>query len=166
MLQLHTHNPIILHRDLKVRTGAAPMPQAAATAATAWLGLLGCSARQAGGRGAAAMRWAAATTIAAWLGVVLSWTWGCLQSPNLVVDRHWVTKVTDFGLSRLYASTNTSHAGSAAATNPRQGGLRLCSSGERRWGWAGRAGPLILCSCCLQVDVPRSHLPPAVQCCS
>ena len=41
-----------------------------------------------------------------------------LQSPNLVVDRHWVTKVTDFGLSRLYAS-QASHLSSHVATNPR-----------------------------------------------
>ena len=42
-----------------------------------------------------------------------------LQSPNLVVDRHWVTKVTDFGLSRLYATGGITHTGSNAATNPR-----------------------------------------------
>ena len=41
-----------------------------------------------------------------------------VQSPNLVVDWHWVTKVTDFGLSRLYAST-ANHLSSHAATNPR-----------------------------------------------
>ena len=36
-----------------------------------------------------------------------------------MVDRYWVTKVTDFGLSRLHASAATASHGTLVATNPR-----------------------------------------------
>lgn len=43
-----------------------------------------------------------------------------LKSPNLLVDRHWRVKVTDFNLSSMVKSyTNACNHSSTAATNPR-----------------------------------------------
>ena len=43
-----------------------------------------------------------------------------LKSPNLLVDKHWRVKVTDFNLSSMVKSYAGAHNySSAAATNPR-----------------------------------------------
>lgn len=43
-----------------------------------------------------------------------------LKSPNLLVDKHWRVKVTDFNLSSMFKSyTNACNHSSAAAANPR-----------------------------------------------
>ena len=40
-----------------------------------------------------------------------------LKSPNLVVDKHWRVKVTDFNLSRIMHNSNVTS--SVSANNPR-----------------------------------------------